>query len=98
MTIYISQYQELLPCTGNEFWGPASLYKNFAIHTFEVCNRALEYIAVAREEGGGEIYSSFIAFKVHLTMSNATGACTELSSIVAAADFTPDFLTVSKTS
>lgn len=56
--------------------------------------RALEYIAIAREEGGGDLYTSFIAFKICLVKADSLAACKELSIMTSCADFTPDFLTV----
>ena len=60
-----------------------------------LCDRALQYIAVARQEGTGEIYSCFIAFKICLTKKDAAAACNELSSLVSCPEFSPDFLSVS---
>ena len=60
-------------------------------------DRALEYIAVARQEGGGEIYSCFVAFKICLTKKDVPAACNELSALLSCPDFIPDFLSVSPT-
>ena len=56
--------------------------------------RAMEYIAIAREEGGGAIYTSFIAFKISLVKHDVNAACNELSCMMSCTDFSSDFLTV----
>lgn len=56
--------------------------------------RALEYVAIAEQEGPGGIYNSFIAFKVRLEKGEPEGASQELAKMIKSSEFSPEFLTV----
>ena len=56
--------------------------------------RAVDYVGIAEAEEENNIYTSFIAFKVHLERKNPAAACKELCSMLKSADFSVDFLTV----
>ena len=51
-------------------------------------------MGIANAEEGSNIYTSFIAFKVHLERKDSAAACEELCSMLKSADFSVDFLTV----
>jgi hypothetical protein len=80
---------------GYAFWHPHVHGKTQVAQFLTVDgSRALEYVGIAVEGGGGLLYSHFIAFKVHLEKGDSLAASQELSHIIQCPDFTVDFLAV----